>query len=188
MAGRDDDAFSWGDDDPTLDDGIDRADDEDADDDEEGAPAVTTLPAGRRPGTVTARVTAADGTVTTREVVHPYSDDRKKPRVKRERPAEPGPMGNVALVSLGLLGGIYLLFAVGWFIAGSRLQPYAVLYAVEPVGYVVAWALVVLAPVIWFAAVLVLARRRPVWLRIVLLVLGALLLVPWPFLTIGAVG
>ncbi len=185
MAGRDDDALSWGDGDPTLDDGIDRADDEDWGDEEA---ARTTLPSALPGGTVTATVTAADGTVTTREVVHPYTDDRKKPRTKRDPAAGPAPIGNVALVSLGLLGGIYLLFGVGWFIGGSRLQPYAILYGIEPVGYVVGWALAVVAPVLWFAAVLVLARRRAVWLRIVLLILGVLVLAPWPFLTIGAVG
>ncbi|MFT4212399.1 MAG: DNA polymerase III subunit gamma/tau [Microbacterium sp.] len=184
MARRDDDAFSWGDDDPTLDDGIDRADDEDEGADASVAP--TELPPARPGSTVTATVTAADGTVTTREVVHPHTDDRRKPRAKRDAPAKPAPLGNVALVSLGLLGGIYLLFAVGWFISGSRLQAYAILYAIEPIGYVVAWVLATLAPAVWFAAVLFFGRRRPVWLRILLLVLGVLVLVPWPFLTIGA--
>ncbi|MFT4306456.1 MAG: DNA polymerase III subunit gamma/tau [Microbacterium sp.] len=191
MARRDDDAFSWGDDDPTLDDGIDRADDEDWAEGAEasvgrGTDAPAQLPEARPGGTVTATVTAADGTVSTREVVHPHTDDRKKPRTTRTASTQPAPLGNVALVSLGLLGGIYLLFAVGWLISGSRLQAYAILYAIEPIGYAVAWALAALAPALWFAAVLFFGRRRPVWLRIVLLVLGVLVLVPWLFLTIGA--
>lgn len=181
MARRDDDALSWGDDDPTLDVGDDGVEW----DDEPAAPAA---PA--RPGVVTAQVTGPDGVTRTREVVHPYTDDRKRPRSQRstaenaaEAPTD-APLGNVALVSLGVLGGIYLLFAVGWFLAGSRLQVWGLLF-LDPAGYIAAWILATVAPVAWFVTVLVVARRRAVWQRVLLLVLGMLILVPWPFLSTG---
>ena len=34
-------------------------------------------------------------------------------------------IGNVALVFYGIIGGVYLLFAVGWAVGGFRLRPRA---------------------------------------------------------------
>jgi hypothetical protein len=179
MARRDDDALSWGDDDPTLDVG-----DDGVEWDDEPAAAEPVPPS--RPGVVTAQVTGPDGVVRTREVVHPHTDDRKRPRATAGPAAADAPLGSVALVSLGVLGGIYLLFAFGWYLAGSRFQVWAYVF-LQPAGYVAAWGLATAAPIAWFVTVLVLAARRPVWQRVLLLVLGALVLLPWPFLMTGVV-
>ena len=48
--------------------------------------------------------------------------------------------------------------------------------------------LAVLAPALWFGTVFLLTRRSAGWVRVVWLVAGAILLVPWPFITVGAVG
>ncbi len=101
---------------------------------------------------------------------------------------EPAPMGNAALVSLGILGGVYLLYTVGWIIGGLRLQVIAPALNLIPAAYVPAFWLAVLAPSIWFATALVLTRRSVTWLRFVWLAAGAVLLVPWPFIMIGAIG
>ncbi len=179
MARRDDDALSWGDDDPTLDvgdDGVDWGDE----------PRPVAAPPAATSRTVAATVTGPDGPTGTREVLHPHTDDRARARTPRG-PAEPAaPLGNVALVALGVLGGVYGLFAVGWFIAGTRFQVWASLF-VDPVTYGAAWTLSVAAPVVWFVATLVLARRRALWQRVLLLVLGVLLLLPWPFLMTGVI-
>ncbi|HCM50548.1 MAG TPA: DNA polymerase III subunit gamma/tau, partial [Microbacterium sp.] len=42
--------------------------------------------------------------------------------------------------------------------------------------------LAVLTPLIWFVTVLLLTRGGRSWVRILLLVLGALLVLPWPFI------
>lgn len=180
MARRDDDALSWGDDDPTLDTGA--ADD--ADDWDEKP--TTSLPAASSNRTVTAVVTNADGTTGTREVVHPHADDRRAPRATQAADADaaPAPLGNVALVLFGVLGGVYALFAIGWYLAGSRYYGFAY-FSLEPAAYIAAWALATAAPIAWFATVLVAASKRPVWLRLVLLVVGAAVLLPWPFLSTG---
>ena len=95
-------------------------------------------------------------------------------------------MGNAALVSLGILGGVYLLWTIGWIVGGLRLQPIAN-FLVSPAGFLPAYWLAVLAPAMWFAVVFVATRSSATWIRILWLVVGAILLVPWPFIMIGTV-
>lgn len=98
--------------------------------------------------------------------------------------AEPATVSNAALVTFGVFGGIYLLLAIGWFIGGSRLQFVAQLF-ISPGAHIAAWVLAIAAPAVWFAASFALTRSRPVWLRIIALVVGAVVLLPWPFLMTG---
>ncbi|MFV0319106.1 MAG: DNA polymerase III subunit gamma/tau [Microbacterium sp.] len=102
-------------------------------------------------------------------------------------PADPAPMGNAALVGLGVLGGVYLLFTVGWVVGGLRLGGVAQ-FLVSPTIYNVALWLAVLAAPIWFGVTFLLTRESKTWVRIVWLLAGAVLLVPWPFAMVGAVG
>lgn len=156
---RDDDALSWGgDDDPTLDTGSDR---------DAVAPA---LPKGFDAvgrGSETVGRLRSDGSVS--------------------MPDEPAPMGNAMLITLGVFGGVYLLFAIGWLIGGLRLQS-AALFVVSPAAYIPTFILAVLAAPVWFVTVLVTTRTKPAWLRTVWLLAGAALLVPWPFAMVGALG
>jgi hypothetical protein len=94
--------------------------------------------------------------------------------------------GGFALVVLGVLGGIAVLETAFWIRSAFELQIAASLdpgagtpvellaFALNLAGRVLA----VLAPVVWFAAVA--WRVRVPSRRLALLVLGALLLVPWP--------
>jgi hypothetical protein len=103
------------------------------------------------------------------------------------------PMGNVALVTSGLLGGIYLLYVIGWIIGGLRVSKVAdALVAVggqAPImwssGNVVGVWLAALAPVLWFVTVWIVTRRSRAWVRWVWLIAGAVLLVPWPLTMLG---
>lgn len=98
-------------------------------------------------------------------------------------PDAPTPTGSVELVVLGVLGGVYLLYAIGWLLVATTAAP--------PLGDPVAafmyglgrW-FAVAAPALWFGAVLWLAagHRRA---RITWLVAGAVLLIPVPFLLRG---
>jgi hypothetical protein len=92
---------------------------------------------------------------------------------------------SVALVGMGILAGVYLLYAVGWFIGVSRMRN----PLTDPVGQFMfslgAWTAVA-SPVIWFGATFQLTRDRP-RTRIVVLLLGVVLLAPLPFI-IGAGG
>jgi hypothetical protein len=98
---------------------------------------------------------------------------------------EPRGVGTVTLLLLGILGGVYLLFTIGWIIGGVRMQA-PVMFTLPAFLYQGALWLAVLAPALWFAAVLVAARRSKDWVRIVWLIAGAALLVPWPFVAGGA--
>ena len=95
--------------------------------------------------------------------------------------------GNATLIGLGVLGGIYLLFTLGWLFGGLRLRDVAV-FLVDSAAFVPALWLAVAAPAIWFGATLALTRRSSTWVRTAWLVAGALLLIPWPFVMIGTVG
>lgn len=107
-------------------------------------------------------------------------DDRAAPA------GRPASGGGVALVALGVLGGIALLETALWIRSalqvaiassidiGTGTPIEVVSFAINVAGRVLA----VLAPVVWFAVV---ATRVAVpSQRLALLVLGALVLVPWP--------
>jgi hypothetical protein len=111
------------------------------------------------------------------------------PRLIDDRAAEAGGAasgGSFALLVLGVLGGIAVIETAFWIRSAFELSIAASLdagtgtplevasFALNVAGRVLA----VLAPVVWFA--LVAWRVRVPSRRLVLLVLGALLLVPWP--------
>ena len=154
-----DDALSWdGDDDPPARKRTDRSEPERA------------LPEGWEPvgkDSDTVGRIAADGTVTA-------ADD-------------PRPLSTPMLLLVGVIGGVYLLYTVGWIIGGLNLQGSA-LFLVPAIMYQVAVWAAVLAPALWFAAVWLLTRRSPGWVRVVGFIVGAALLVPWPFVMTGVVG
>jgi hypothetical protein len=103
---------------------------------------------------------------------------------------EAAPVGNAALVGFGVLGGVYALFVIGWGIGGFRLRDsiQATTGAVADVMFQAALWLALLAPVIWFLVTLYATRHAPRWQRFAGLAVGVLLLVPWPFVMMGAMG
>lgn len=169
--GRDDEALSWeGDDDPTLVHGANQP------------PAAA--PGGGRPG----RETGAEPVPSGRDTDDDVSEEASA--------AQPAALGNAGLIALGVIGGVYVIIALGWLIGGMRLHGVAGFLVAadgqgEPTwsaGNLVAVWFATLSPVIWFATVWLLTRRAAPWLRWVLLVAGVLLLLPWPFIMVGAVG
>lgn len=169
MARIDDDALSWeGDDDPTLDAGAPEPQPE--------AVAAAPLPEGWTAvgkGSDAVPAVASEPAVASASVV--------------DADEEAAPLGNATLIALGILAGVYLLYAIGWLVGGLRLSGLANFLVTDAV-YTVALILAVLTPFIWFAATLVATARRAAWLRFVWLVAGIVLLVPWPFIMVGAVG
>jgi len=96
-------------------------------------------------------------------------------------------MSPAMLLFVGIFGGIYLLYAIGWVIGGLNLKPLANLIVADAM-YVPWFVLAVAAPALWMLTVWVLTRGAQSWIRVLLLLAGAVLLVPWPFVMVGAIG
>jgi hypothetical protein len=95
-------------------------------------------------------------------------------------PDLPPSMSAPVLVSLGILGGIYLLYTVGWFISWQRFL-YASDNELELVAFHVQQILAILAPALWFVVTTLLTRERKPTVRLLWLLVGAVVLVPWSF-------
>ena len=95
----------------------------------------------------------------------------------------PPAMSGIVLICLGVLGGIYALYTVGWIVSLQRLS-YTPTDALELVAFQVQQVLAIVAPPLWFAVTLILTRGRKSTVRLLWLVIGALALVPWSF-TLG---
>lgn len=170
---RDDDALSWdGDDDPTLDVGEKRVLDPDQPEPLQPEPELLRTEPRPTSGDPGPRAPGVDSAPT--EVA----------AVEDEDEAARAPLGNVGLVGIGMIAATFLLFAIGWLVAGFRLRDLGL-----PIPDVTVLALTIgaaLAPLVWFVTVLALTRTWRTWQRFLLLILGILLLVPWPFLSLGA--
>lgn len=88
------------------------------------------------------------------------------------------------LLALGAVGGIYLLYTLGWLIGGMRMQAGA-LFLIPSVMYTATLVIAVAAPVLWFAASWMLTRNSRGWVRLTALIAGVVFLVPWPFVMTG---
>jgi hypothetical protein len=167
--GRDDDALTWdGDDDPTLDAGapapaLSGAARDEARPSGELPPGYTAVGRGseRPPANTAATSPAADGGAT--------------------------PMGNAALVGIGMVAAAFILFSLGWLIVSFRLQAVPGL-PVPTIAVVAITLLAAAAPLLWFLTTYALTRRSKTWVRFTWLIAGLVLLVPWPFLVTGALG
>lgn len=185
---RDDDALSWGgDDDPTLDVGDKRTPEARSSDPappvsgepEPLQPAPTPEPL--QPAPAPEPLQPAETTAPVARHPEPVATATDEDEADADSSA---PLGNVGLVGIGMVAATFLLFALGWLLAGLRLRGLGL-----PIPDITVIALTVgavLAPLVWFVAVLVLTRSWRTWQRFLLLIVGIVLLVPWPFLSVGA--
>ncbi len=90
-------------------------------------------------------------------------------------------MSAVVLVCLGILGGLYALYTIGWFVSWQHLS-YAPSDALELIAFQVQQVLAVLAPPVWFVVVMLITRRRRSAVRLLWLVAGAVVLIPWAWI------
>lgn len=91
---------------------------------------------------------------------------------------------SLLLVLYGILGGVYLLYVVGWIIAVGR-DTYSQASLFGEIMYQLGEFLAIASPLIWLGAVFILTRQKRPMLRVLLLVLGVIVLVPWPFILGG---
>lgn len=159
---QDDDALRWeGDDDPTLAPGWKRVG---------GAVPMTDAPADARATDVDGA--AAEGTEARGTSVAGADDDAAADA------AGPRQTGSVELLVLGVLAGVYLLYTVGWLLTAVRTDAPGT-SVVADVMYLLGLWLAVLAPALWFGVVYAVVSRPG--RRLLWLVVGAVVLVPLPF-------
>jgi hypothetical protein len=92
----------------------------------------------------------------------------------------PASMSAVVLVCLGVLGGIYALYTIGWFVSWQRLL-YVDTDALELAAFRVQQVVAIVTPPLWFGSTLFFTRGRRPAVRLLWLVIGALVLIPWSF-------
>ncbi|MDQ1572923.1 MAG: hypothetical protein QOH44_482 [Actinomycetota bacterium] len=85
------------------------------------------------------------------------------------------------LLSLGVLAGVYLLYTVGWIVSLQRMLYFAA-NSLDQDAFRIQQLLAIAAPLLWFLATLLFTRKHSPVTRLVWLVVGALLLVPWSFI------
>ncbi|WP_460802188.1 hypothetical protein [Microbacterium sp. GXF6406] len=108
-------------------------------------------------------------------------DDRVRAEVDVQEPAS---ISTPLLVFLGVIGGVYLLYTIGWISSAAKLGPNVFLAGVAGEFGIALWAAAA-APALWFAASWALTRSSRTWVRVSALLAGVLLLVPWPFVMTG---
>lgn len=99
-------------------------------------------------------------------------------------------VSNLTLVILGVIGGIYLLYSVGWFLIAQYFSAVNNITASSSglIGGVlqqmVFWSAALAAP-LWFLSSLLHARgKKPLFMSAYLL-LGLVILMPWPLFIAG---
>jgi hypothetical protein len=90
------------------------------------------------------------------------------------------PVGSFALIAMGVFGGIYLLYTIGWIIGITRIEN-PLSDAVGRFMFSLGLWLAVAAPAVWFGATFWLTRTRP-RARLAALLIGVVLLAPLPFI------
>jgi hypothetical protein len=112
-------------------------------------------------------------------------DDRAAPAPVAEPGETPAPerrsIPAMLLVTYGVIAGILLIYTVGWIITVGRsgfTSSEVLVEAMAQLGEFLAIA----SPALWFAVVFLLTRDAKPLVRLLLLLLGLLVVLPWPFL------
>lgn len=102
---------------------------------------------------------------------------------KRVEPVETSPAKKSIpaplLITYGVLGGLYLIYTVGWVLTVAQgAPPRATVF--DDIMFRVQQGLAVASPAIWFGAVFLLTRGRKPLVRLVWLLVGLAIVIPWP--------
>lgn len=136
----------------------------------EGDDDATLAPGWRAVGTPVPVAAPGDGTT---DAAASVDDDSETAAEAADQP------GSAELVLLGVFGGVYLLYTLGWILSVLRVQN----PAADPVGqfmFALGLWLAALAPALWFGVTFALTRGRP-RARLVWMLIGAVVLLPVAF-------
>lgn len=118
-------------------------------------------------------------------VAHAPGPDSSATATDATAPAEREATGSALLVLYGVFGGAYLLFVVGWIVAAQR-DTVSVANLFFEVMRQFGQFLAIASPVLWFVAAFALTRHSRPIVRILWLVVGVIVVAPWPFVFPGA--
>jgi hypothetical protein len=108
------------------------------------------------------------------------------PKQRREHDPD-APVGSGSLVGMGVIGAVYLLYTVAWLITAST-QYVSGTDTVLTVAVDVMRILAVVAPAAWFTTALWVGGAARARTRFTWLLLGLVVLVPWPFVMTRSFG
>lgn len=112
----------------------------------------------------------------------PRRTSQAKPDPSGSELTEQNGLSSLALVSMGIFAGIYLLFSVAWLITALR-NPTAI---ADPLGntmFQLGMWLSVASPALWFIAVVVIWKNMGVVKQMLWLATGVVVLIPWPYIS-----
>ncbi|MEO6504980.1 MAG: hypothetical protein ABIW36_11090 [Terrimesophilobacter sp.] len=89
--------------------------------------------------------------------------------------------GSLLLIGYGVFAGVYLLYTIGWFAAVLR-NTLTLSGLIPEIMYQFGEFLAIVAPALWLGTALLLTRGRSPLVRVLWLLAGMLVLVPWPML------
>lgn len=94
--------------------------------------------------------------------------------------------GSFLLISYGILGGVYLIYTIGWVVSvfNDNRKPFDDF--LTEFMYQLGEYIAIASPVLWFVTALVLTRGRKPIVRLLALLLGVVVVIPWPFVLLGA--
>lgn len=161
---RDDDALHWaGDDDPTL---------------------TPPIQAGTAPAAASSAAPTAPAEAHTVLEQAELAEDAKVEAELAAAEKASAQLSSAALITLGILGGVYLLYTIGWAIVVARTTvtffPLDSLFL--EVCFRIGQFLSIAAAPLWFVSALLLTQKRTWRSRLGWLLLGVFVLVPWPFI------
>ena len=93
-------------------------------------------------------------------------------------------LGTVGLIVVGVLAGVYLLYTIGWGIYISSLVTPLTNPFVQILTEIGRYLAVAATP-LWLVTVLLLTQGRSWTVRLIWLLVGVLVLIPWPFIVRG---
>ena len=103
--------------------------------------------------------------------------------VIEELPAEDAAprTSSLLLIVYGVLGGVYLLFTLGWITSVVRTTM-PLVDLLSGIMFQFGQFLAIASPALWLAAAVLLTRDRKPVVRLLWVVLGLVVVAPWPFL------
>lgn len=97
------------------------------------------------------------------------------------QPDPPAQTSAGALVMYGLIAGVYLLFSVAWLIIALN-PPINFFDVVSSFMWVSSLWFATVGGLIWFVATFILGRNKGFGWKFMMLLLGVVVLIPWPYL------